>query len=634
MASVSARRPVWLLSMDSGQFCSPPLTTGALLSYYRVHGRTQAETEVHLVHFIYEDDLRVFRREALGTICAEAALASARGVRPVFGFSCYTWNTDLFCEVMQAIRALCPDVLIIAGGPQVQKPEDYLGRFPIDVIVQGEGEITFQQWLDVAEQPERWPEVSGLSYLKDGCVVRTAGRPRSTNLDEFPSAFDVVELRDDVGKPRYTQIAYETSRGCPFRCAYCEWGTGAIGTKMIQFSLERIQVDLERAIAGGVQDIWLCDSNFGALKEDLAKAQVICALRQRTGRPYTFATSWSKAHSPRVQQIVLLLQRHGLLQNYNLALQTLTPLALKLSRRTNMRSNRYEPIAKAMTREGVPITTELIWGLPGDNLPEFERNLDRLLTFFPNINIFGYTLLPGTEFYERREEYQLQTIPVAGYGQAKGEYVIGSHTFDREQGIEGYYLITGHILFIRGHIFPFTLRLLALNGSVPVSPLLRAVLGALVVDVQADFPALDLSDRMVVYEHRAALYLSFIARHRVTFETIAETVFAWLERHGAAENLRRWVACTLQLDEALCPRGGPTRVEDVVFDFDARAVEAALGRMELPTVEAFAEQVQVAQVKHPAHVGEVVKDPDGGSWMRGRFCDDVALATPLAAHLP
>ena len=109
----------------------------------------------------------------------------------------------------------------------------------------------------------------------------------------------------------------------------------------------------------------------------------------------------------------------------HLALQTLTPYALELSHRTNMRSNEYEPVVRALASEGVPIAAELIWGLPGDNLAEFERNLDQLMTVFPNINIFGYTLLPGTEFFEKRDEYRLVTLPVAGYGKAFGMKVIG-----------------------------------------------------------------------------------------------------------------------------------------------------------------------------------------------------------------
>lgn len=615
-------RPTFLFSMDSDQFCAPPTTTGGLLSYFNQEGESSAHADVRLVHFQQEADIEAWWSEAWnGGFAQEVNRALAAGIIPVAGFSCYTWNTDLFLQLMDKMAESCPGLLIIAGGPQVQKPEDYLGKTPIDVIALGEAEVTFCQLMD-AQDADDWADIAGLAYLHedDGQLVRTEERVRSTQLDEYPSALDVVPLRDAQGKPLYTQVAYETARGCPFKCAYCEWGTGAIGTKMYQFSLQRIRSDMRRLVDGGIQDIWLSDSNFGALREDLEKTKIIVALREETGLPYTFATSWSKSHNSRVQEIVLLLQRNGLLQNYNLALQTLTPLALKLSNRTNMRSNRYEPIAKEMTRAGVPIATELIWGLPGDTLAEFESNLDRLLTFFPNINIFGYTLLPGTEFYEKREEYKFQTVPVAGYGAAKGEYVVGCHTFGKEEGLEGYFLIAAHILLIRGHMMPFTIRLMALDKTVPVSAMLRPLQNALLRQLATQLPDLDLSDRMAVYEHRAAIYLAALTDLENTFQTLEATLMTWLEQHEASEALLDQARKTMQLDRALCPRTGKGRSEVFSVDFDMLEVERTLGRMDLPAASAFESgALREIEVQHPAHVGEVLKDPDGGTWFRGKL---------------
>ena len=73
-------------------------------------------------------------------------------------------------------------------------------------------------------------------------------------------------------------------------------------------------------------------SNFGALKQDLDKASLIVELKTSLGFPHSFATSWSKKHSRQVQQIALLLHRHQLLPHYQLALQTLTPEALRVRR--------------------------------------------------------------------------------------------------------------------------------------------------------------------------------------------------------------------------------------------------------------------------------------------------------------
>ena len=128
---------------------------------------------------------------------------------------------------------------------------------------------------------------------------------------------------------------------------------------------------------------------------------------------------------------------------------------------------------------GVPIAAELIWGLPGDNLADFERPGPAARHLFPTSIFFGYTLLPGAEFYARRDEYLIETIPVAGYGKAKGEYVVGCHSFSRDEGEEGYFLITAHIPLVHGHIMPLTTRLLALAGDAGVT-LLRDILRELV----------------------------------------------------------------------------------------------------------------------------------------------------------
>jgi len=615
------KRPVWLFSLDTEQFDAPPMTTGALKSYFVHYGKTVAETEIELIHFKQAHEVAAFLKGAWDDLHVHRARqAVLRGLSPLVGFSVYTWNAAEFLDAIKHIKASCPEITVVVGGPHVQRAEDFLHGDGIDVVALSEGEASFAELLDAPTRAE-WPSVAGLAFLSDaGELVKTPERPRRKILDELPSALEVVPLRDADGRRLYKSVAYETSRGCPFKCSFCEWGTGAIGTKILQFSLARIRSDFERLIEGGVEDLWMCDSNFGAMTEDLEKAKMAVELKKRTGRPQTFQTSWSKTHNQRVQEIVQLLHENGLLFHYNLALQSLTPLALKLSNRRNMRSNQYEPIAKQMSERGVPIATELIWGLPGDNLTDFEANLDKLSSVFPNINIFGYTLLPGTEFFARRDEYKIETIPVAGYGKAKGEYVIGCHTFSRDEGTEGYFLITGHIMLVRGYVMPLTARLLALSGGIPVSPLLRAVLRAIARGLGHLVPGLDPEDRMAVYEQRSELYLAALNHFEEAFAIVRSTVLAWVDEHQVSPELRARVEATLSLDEAFCPRVGKARAIKRTFDFDAAVVEHHLMRMELPPESAFEKRGFVElEIDHPACVGEVLKDPDGGSWMKGNI---------------
>ena len=607
------QRPVWLFSMDSEEFHAPPTTTAALTAYFRKYGSSSRATDIELVHFQDGADIAPWlaRWQQAGLPAATTALEA--GLQPVVGFSVYTWNAAEFLSLAGQLKALLPDLLIVAGGPHVQQAEDYLGVDPIDVIFLGEAEISLQEFLDCSG-PEAWRDIDGLAYLDDSDIVTTTPRARCKELDRFPSPLEVLQLTDALGRPKYQSIAYETSRGCPFKCAFCEWGTGAIGSKMYQWSLQRVRQDWEKIVAAGIKDIWLADSNFGALKQDLEKARILVELKEQQGLPLSFATSWSKKHSRQVQEIALLLHRNQLLPHYQLALQTLTPEALRLSNRQNMSSNEYQPIAKHMSEQGVPIAAELIWGLPGDNLPDFERNLDQLLATFPNINIFGYTLLPGTEFYRRRKEYRIEAIPVAGYGKAKGEYVVGCHSFSRDQGEEGYFLISAHILLVHGHIMPLTTRLLALRGEVPVSPLFRDILRTLINQLKTGLDKLDTDDRMSVYEKRDQIYLSALAQTDVLYRAITLTLERHFLAHGADP---RPALQILQLDRALCPRTGAERRLRESFDFDARAAFQALAAMELPADSSRTAGCWTLEIDHPGGIGEILHVADGGSWLRG-----------------
>ena len=140
----SMQRPVFLFSMDTEQFFGPPMTTGALKAYFLAHGRTRDGTDVQLVHFRDRADVMHWLAvEWPERIAPLARQALAAGVQPVFGLSCYTWNVAEFLTLARTVKRELPDALVVAGGPHVQRAEDFLIEDGIDVVVLGEGEKTF-----------------------------------------------------------------------------------------------------------------------------------------------------------------------------------------------------------------------------------------------------------------------------------------------------------------------------------------------------------------------------------------------------------------------------------------------------------------------------------------------------------
>lgn len=99
-----------------------------------------------------------------------------------------------------------------------QKYVDYV------VLVEGEETITeFANNLKENQNPkEAVKKIKGLAFCKDGNFVNT-GRRKFVDLDKYFPALEKIDLsryfRERLGQKKVLPII--TSRGCPFRCAFC-----------------------------------------------------------------------------------------------------------------------------------------------------------------------------------------------------------------------------------------------------------------------------------------------------------------------------------------------------------------------------------------------------------------------------
>jgi radical SAM superfamily enzyme YgiQ (UPF0313 family) len=612
--AAGSNRPVWLFSLDSDRYRDAmPWTTGGLKSYFERHGETAETTNVELVHFRSFLDVGLwYERVWQNSERRSAQLALIKGLQPVAAFSCYTWNIEEFLRLARRLKQDIPEILVVAGGPQVQRAQYYLKKFPIDIIVIGEGELTFRELLDGTLYKSCWPSVAlgkicGIAYADGtGQIVTTTKRERLQNLDDIPSPLKAIFSTMGGGEP-YRRVSYETSRGCPYSCAFCEWGTGAIGTKMYQYSLSRIREDLEQIVRAGVEEIFFADSNFGSLHDDFGKAEVLVNLHHQHGLPKLFCTSWAKAHSPRVRDTVRLLHQAGLLEHYTLALQTLTAEALNNSNRSNLPVNEFHGIAEEMLAEGIPITTELIWGLPGDQLDSFRRSLDRITGLFPSVAIYGYTLLPGTEFYELRHKYKIETVTLREVGNWTLDYVVSTYSFTREEGQEGYFVVTAHLLLNRGNIIPLTTRYLALSEGVALSAVLQDVLLELLKEFNWHELTSPSTTGLRVYERRDRIYRAILQKADSVYQILERAMMNALDRHCATGNqLKTRLAAVMALDQALRPGSQPRTKESLhSFAFAAKSIIGSLQKMRLPEESAFEPRSSTITIYYPSHPGDM-----------------------------
>ena len=143
----------------------------------------------------------------------------------VVGVTSATLTYKPALEIVKTAKEVIPNCLTVLGGPHVTvMDEQTLSEHPeTDIVVRGEGEQTMLELVNLVSESklENLNEVSGITFRKNGQIVRTPDRPFIQNLDELPHPahkhFPLTKYRL-FGK-NYLPII--TSRGCPFQCTFC-----------------------------------------------------------------------------------------------------------------------------------------------------------------------------------------------------------------------------------------------------------------------------------------------------------------------------------------------------------------------------------------------------------------------------
>jgi radical SAM C-methyltransferase len=335
----------------------------------------------------------------------------------ILACSVFGWNFRNFGQLATTFRQIKPEGWTIFGGTHVaMQAQRVFALYPdVDVVVNGEGEISFANLLRAflaGRSRYDLGDIRGISFRSSqGEIITTEAEPRIKDLDTIPSPFltGALPLFDDNGEFLYDAVTMETNRGCPYHCAFCYWG-GAVGQKMHAFSRERLREELELFGRKRIQNICLCDSNFGMLAADQTFLEDFISVRSQHRFPHALTTSWAKNKGKLFYDIVRTMRQAGLSADFTLAIQTLDPDALRSSRRQNMAINKFEDLCEWLHREGLGAYAEMIWGLPGETYDSFLNGYDRIARFVPRIATYSNLILPNTAYDHERVEHKFITI--------------------------------------------------------------------------------------------------------------------------------------------------------------------------------------------------------------------------------
>ena len=201
-------------------------------------------------------------------------------------------------------------------------------------------------------------------------------------------------------------------------------------------SHERVREEMEFFASKKVMAFWMTDANFGIFPDDSEIAEMMSEINSRHGYPFKHVgVNWTKNSSDRVLEIASILRRGHMGCTTTLAVQSITREAEERSRRYSMAPSKFVSLISSAEDKDIDTYTDIIWGLPGENVEEYLDGLDAVIsTGVPSILIHQLYLLPGTEFYEDREKFGLKMLKdvsrATGDSEERSdywEYIVVSH---------------------------------------------------------------------------------------------------------------------------------------------------------------------------------------------------------------
>jgi len=402
--------PVYLVTAEAGRTFLPQ-ALGMIHAYARTYQGGRLMERIEFSDLLRGPDAEWVRQAKPG----------------IWLFSDYSWTVFQNLDVSRLVKEVNPRNITIHGGPSVPKYQAACERFlrdesHVDIAVRGEGEVVVSELLDqlsrVMIQGGDWREavkdIEGLSYLSapgSGEMLRTPDRPRLQNLDELPSPF-LDGTFDKWTSPKIRTVVLETNRGCPYRCTYCDWGS-ATAQKIYKFDLERVKAEIDWMAANKVQFVFIADANYGIFERDLEIAQHIAAVHQATGYPREVNVSYAKNGNERIPEIVRTLVEAGITTQAIISIQTVDEATLEAVGRRNIRTENYQKLANTFRELGLPISTDIMLGLPGSTLK--AHKLDLQFFFDEDIisRVFRTMVLPNSPMGDPayQKQHGIETAP-------------------------------------------------------------------------------------------------------------------------------------------------------------------------------------------------------------------------------
>ncbi len=316
----------------------------------------------------------------------------------VYGFSCYIWNLGEMLSLAKDLKAILPTCRVVLGGPEVSfGVERFLEMPEIDCVLCGEGESTFPKLC---------------RDIRDGKPI-----PRVVEREPTRSMGDDGILYRN-GEETGGILYYESSRGCPFGCAYClSSATHGVTMKSAEQTLDELLAF--EALDAPCRVIKLVDRTFNANPE---RANRIW--EGLLSEAYTKCYHFEVCASLLDEESFAILSRFpkGKIQ-LEFGLQSTNEETLQAVSRHIRPQAVIDAVRRVHEMGNIHVHLDLIAGLPYESYARFARSFDEAYGCCDMLQLGFLKLLHGTALRARMEEYGYACLSEPPYTVLKSNWI-------------------------------------------------------------------------------------------------------------------------------------------------------------------------------------------------------------------
>ena len=324
----------------------------------------------------------------------------------IIGISVYIWNVDKSTELASILKSLKPELIIIAGGPEVSyEPEYFLKNMQIDYVISGEGEFVLGELLYALEN-RMLMNIEGVSSADN--ISKVIARADLNKLAALPSPY---MLEEDTANRNNRLIYFETSRGCPYQCGYC---LSSLEKGVRFFSLGYIFQNLDYLIKNNACRIKFLDRTFNLNKKHTKTIFDFLIKQHRPELSFQF-----EIYADLLDDEIIEYLNDSLPSGFfrfEIGIQsTYEPANIAINRKqdfTLLASN----IRKLMAGGKVDLHLDLIAGLPYESFERFKNSFNDVFALQAKEVQLGFLkLLRGTSLRHNAKIYGYEYSATAPY---------------------------------------------------------------------------------------------------------------------------------------------------------------------------------------------------------------------------